>query len=106
MGVIKDFYTEAEELLLSNDPEDCAKASGMINVLDRMKEDSYVNKMDWSLLREQKQTLLELTSKFEEDSVEYEHLNGIVELIDAMQDFAVIELNVSEEDVFLYDEEY
>jgi hypothetical protein len=122
MGVIKDLYAEAEQLLLSNDPAKCGEGTGMINILDKLTEESYVNKIDWSELRNQKRTLLQ-TIKFMEDSgIEYgfedlpdnwntnteeivSHLTGLLHLIDALQDFAVDELGVDPIHVFDFEDE-
>ena len=73
-----------------------------------MKEiPEFIQKIDWKLLREQKHTLLSYIKysyyTSEPISKKDEHLQGLVHLIDALQDFAVDELGIPEEDVFKLD---
>lgn len=105
MGKIKELYSEAEQLLQSNDSVKWAEGTAMINILDGLNEDSYVNQMDWSLLRNQKRTLISVMSKHILDEQENDYLQGIVHLIDALQDFAVDELEKDESEVFDFNEE-
>jgi len=65
-----------------------------------MKTPYFVEKIDWLELRNQKRLLLETINN---DAVSPEHkeaLEGILSLIDAVQDYAVDEMGMSEEDVF------
>lgn len=56
--------------------------------------------MDWNLLREQKQTLLEMEDRHGLSKREKETISGMITLLDNLQDTAVDELGVSEETVF------
>lgn len=56
--------------------------------------------MDWNLLREQKQTLLEMEARHGLSKREKETISGMINLLDNLQDTAVDELGVSEETVF------
>lgn len=61
--------------------------------------------IDFKLLKEQKLTLLEIIeerkdSQYLKDKKQVEHVEGVVNLIDEIQDFAVAELGVTEEEVF------
>lgn len=64
--------------------------------------------MDWELLKTQKKSLLEIIREYDEDfpaeakpvKERLEHLQGILSLIDAIQDYAVDELDVPENTVF------
>ena len=59
----------------------------------------YAAKIDWPLLRAQKLTLL-LLSRAHADANVRDHLNGVIHLIDAIQDAAVAEQGLAEAIVF------
>lgn len=67
-----------------------------------MKTPEFLNKIDWTDLRRQKTSLLAAITKAEETGNEefVDDLDGILALIDALQDFAVDEMNISEMHVF------
>ena len=56
-------------------------------------------KMDWDLLRQQKETLLELISSCP-TRTQAEHVDGVIGLIDNIQDDAVDNHGYNEVDVF------
>jgi len=56
-----------------------------------MTTPDFIKRMDWEMLRQQKQFLIDLN---------HHHADGIVHLIDAMQDYAVDELGIDENVVF------
>lgn len=56
--------------------------------------------IDWPLLRDQKQTLLMLRDNAHVTPADAIHLDGIVNLIDDMQDHAVRSFVASETEVF------
>ena len=60
--------------------------------------------MDWPLLREQKQSLLRVIDQTErlsgDCSADVQHLEGILALIDNLQDYAVDRLGVPADQVF------
>ena len=56
--------------------------------------------LNWPLLRDQKQTLLMLRDNVHVTPADAEHLDGIINLIDALQDEAVDSGSVSETEVF------
>ena len=60
----------------------------------------FIDKIDYILLREQKATLVKLNEIFDRDSLNGEALDGIIALIDAVQDYAVDMRGMSELDVF------
>lgn len=65
-----------------------------------------IQNIDWGLLRQQKKVLLEVISDqcTDEPNV-HEKLNGIICIIDTLQDFAVNELHLQETYVFDFDDE-
>lgn len=56
--------------------------------------------MDWELLRQQKETLLLMTNNQFMVQSEYEAVEGIINLIDAVQDHAVDVLGLDKNIVF------
>lgn len=52
----------------------------------------FITRIDWELLKKQKKTLLKLNKD--------EHIDGIIALIDSLQDYAVDVMGMSEEEVF------
>jgi hypothetical protein len=60
---------------------------------------SPIEEIDWQLLKEQKGTLLNILTKTNNE-VEISHLNGIINLIDSIQDYAVVYLCIDENKVF------
>jgi hypothetical protein len=63
----------------------------------------WIKRIDWSDLRAQKRTLLEVIDKLEKgckDQLEIDDLEGILATIDALQDYAVDELGIPEMSVF------
>jgi len=57
------------------------------------------SKIDWALLRDQKKELL-ANSNMADGSPLTEAIDGIIELLDSIQDYAVDELGMSEMEVF------
>lgn len=53
--------------------------------------------IDWNLLREQKRTLIENTHP-------RNTYNGLIHLLDAMQDYAVDVLGYPEDDIYYFEE--
>jgi hypothetical protein len=67
----------------------------------------FINEIDMSELREQKKVLYELADHFEskrEYNV-FNALDGIIHLLDSLQDYAVDEMGMDEKNVFLMSEE-
>jgi hypothetical protein len=62
-------------------------------ILPETSQPEFLAKMDWKLLREQKQYLLDTGN-------ETEMMEGIIALIDAIQDYAVDSMGLSEKKVF------
>ena len=48
-----------------------------------------LNRVDWDLLHQQKQTLVTVRARLPKRSTEYESLSSIIHLLDALQDDAV-----------------
>ena len=65
----------------------------------------WIQKIDWELLKEQKQTLLEISVMGCFTEKDYEHFEGLLSLIDTLQDYAVDELEIDEQTVFGDDKE-
>lgn len=60
---------------------------------------TFTETVDWALLRQQKEALLTIPEQLI-NSTQYDALQGIIELIDHIQDYAVWSEAVSEEVVF------
>lgn len=70
-----------------------------------MKTPEFINKINWSDLRTQKGLLLETINN---DAIDPEHkdaLQGILHLIDALQDYAVDEMGIDEMHIFYFEVE-
>jgi hypothetical protein len=67
----------------------------------------FINQIDLSELREQKKVLYELSEHFEskKEYKVFNALDGIIYLLDALQDYAVDEMGMNEKDVFIQSEE-
>ena len=70
---------------------------------DRMGQ--FINKMDFKLLKQQKTTLIKIQAKLEKPNPkftqkEWDTLEGIINLVDSIQDIAVDEYGVSQRKVF------
>jgi hypothetical protein len=66
-----------------------------------MKEyPEFIRNIDWPLLRQQKQCILEISSMGCFTEKDYDALIGIVCLLDDLQDFAVDEMGIDEDEVF------
>ena len=57
-------------------------------------------KIDWKLLHKQKKNLLKLINDKKTSIKEKEHLEGILNLLDSIQDYAVDTLGIEEKTVF------
>jgi hypothetical protein len=64
------------------------------------KYPEFIRNIDWQLLREQKQCLLELSTMSSFTEKDYECFEGLSCLLDALQDFAVDEMGIDEDEVF------
>lgn len=62
--------------------------------------ENFINKIDWALLREQKETLNNLYNLDKLSFIENLHIKGIIKLIDSIQDYAVDEICINEKEVF------
>ena len=71
-----------------------------------METPEFIKNIDWSLLRQQKTTLLE-TIEAEKGGFEemLTNLEGIVHLIDALQDYATDEMGINENSVYDFEKE-
>jgi hypothetical protein len=74
--------------------------------INNIKCPEFIKRIDWRLLREQKRYLLELSSPligiFTEK--EYNAFEGIINLLDSIQDYAVDECGIDENDVFNFEQ--
>jgi hypothetical protein len=64
-----------------------------------------IENIDWFLLARQKETLQNLYDMFKNDERITDDLDGILNTIDAIQDYAVDELGVEESEVFNLEED-
>jgi len=63
-------------------------------------------KIDWSELRAQKTSLIEIIAELEKKKdIRFEELDGILNLVDSLQDYAVDEMGVPEMSVFDFEDE-
>ena len=62
----------------------------------------FITKIDWVLLKNQKSSLLETITKAEQvgNKELTDDLEGILHIIDALQDYAVDSMGLSDEEVF------
>ena len=67
--------------------------------------ENLINEMDFDLLRQQKETLIRLTNSNIITYAECEDIEGIISIIDKIQDFAVDEMGIDENIVFNFDNE-
>ena len=81
----------------------------MEDYIDEYREDNeafwsevpeFIRKIDWELLKEQKQCLLEISVMGCFTEKDYDMFEGILALIDSIQDYGVDELGIDEKDVF------
>ena len=63
----------------------------------------FIRKIDWKLLREQKQCLLEISSMGCFTEKDYDNFYELLNLIDAIEDFAVDDCGIDENDVFNFE---
>jgi hypothetical protein len=70
-----------------------------------MKEEKLIKNIDWSELRNQKRTLLEVINNDNVNPEQKEDLEGIMSLIDKLQDYAVDELNIDGTRIFDFEME-
>lgn len=76
-----------------------------------MKNEITIKNIDFNLLREQKKILIELQYRNDSKGLnivqrkEFEALEGIINLIDNIQDEAIEQLGLSEEEVFNLEKE-
>jgi len=87
---------------------DCQLHVGIIEEKNFKKSSEFpefLEKIDWSLLREQKQTIIDIIDNGELNPRFFGHLNGMIELIDAIQDFATDVMGFTEKEVFDLDTE-
>jgi rubrerythrin len=72
-----------------------------------MKTPYFIEKIDWSELRKQKASLLSAITNAEQTGNDEftDDLNGILSLIDAVQDYAVDEMNMNPVDIYDFEQE-
>ena len=64
-----------------------------------MTHPEFLTKIDWKLLREQKHAIMYAAADTIDDHYR-EHLDGVVALIDVIQDYACDEMGISEKEIF------
>lgn len=60
----------------------------------------FIQKIDWELLRVQKRVIIELSAMGCFTTEDYDAFEGLLNLLDALQDYAVDEMGMKDEDVF------
>lgn len=81
----------------------------------------FILRIDWKLLREQKFQIIDLIERLEGDGIQYkkdgetglaketkrdvDSLNGIISLIDSIQDYSIEELEIDEKEIFNLEED-
>ena len=60
----------------------------------------FINRIDWKLLKRQKASLMELATQSSYVGICEDDIDGIIQIIDSLQDYAVDVLEVPEKDVF------
>jgi hypothetical protein len=60
----------------------------------------FLTKIDWKLLREQKIMLLKCQKYRHFNYKDEEYLQGIINLIDSIQDYAIDEMGISDKEIF------
>ena len=90
-----DWFTSDEEQreIIKNEAENYVNEDHVNEIEQSKPLPEFLSKMDWKLLREQKQYLLDT-------GIETEPMEGIINLIDSIQDYAVDGLGLSEKKVF------
>lgn len=87
-------------------PKDIMISDGMVDVVYSESYPEFIKKMDWKLLREQKEIFIKvLYAPDEGDDDDVPYLEGILHLIDAIQDYAIDEAGFTEKEVFDLPEE-
>jgi hypothetical protein len=99
----------AADFVLVWQPLENFSVAGMIRAIEDSIESpefpEVLTKIDWTDLRTQKTMLLETINNDAVDPEHKEGLEGILSLIDALQDFAVDEMGVNEIHVFDFEKE-
>ena len=83
--------------------EDCQV--GIVVPLDENIIPKFINGIDFTTLRTQKATLLNVIDGFEKNNINTDDLNGILNLIDAIQDYAVDILGIPAIHVYDFERE-
>lgn len=70
----------------------------------------FINYINWSQLKDQKKTLFDLLNKLENSNStdvdnDIDNLNGLISLVDSIQDYAVNELEYDEDEIFDFNED-
>lgn len=60
----------------------------------------FLQKIDWALLREQKQTLLKIAIMSYLTDQDHKSFDGLIHMIDSMQDYATDVMGLSDKEVF------
>lgn len=84
-------YVKVPEYLDSTSVKDMVEL--IESAIQPVNQPEFLLKMDWKLLREQKQYLLDT-------GIETEPMQGVIALLDAIQDYAVDSMGLSQKKVF------
>lgn len=119
-SVVKEFELQIDEkpngyVIRLNDKDECVLRICQIpkevmhkaNLVDIVYSDThpkFIRNIDWDLLRQQKKSLLEIIAKRKADPKRghffTNDLEGIVELLDALQDYAADDMELGDKKIF------
>ena len=88
----EDYKDVIDELVLSDAGIDNFNTGVYYHIVDKPYLE-FIKNIDWNLLREQKAYLINT-------GIETEPMDGIIHLIDALQDYSVDTMGLSEKEVF------
>lgn len=65
---------------------------------------AFIANIDWDLLRKQKIALVDISPEHLTHDQE-DALSGVISLIDSIQEYAIVQLGMKEEDIFIQENE-
>ena len=78
--------------------EPITRTGALMGTIPSAPAPEFITKINWALLRRQKRALLNLSSKL--NRTEQTDIQGIINMIDVIQDYAVDNMGISERIVF------
>ena len=99
-GVVIGFFIHGEVYWRDPEYQFDPLVKAIVKELKDEQKPFVLDTIDYPKLKEQKATLVTLNEQFGEESMNKEALDGVIHLIDGLQDYAVDVLGKSEETVF------